>query len=314
MPLHTQAKAVLERRAASQPKTPPTTPEEVQKAFDNTWREAGPEVFKVEDRRIPGPRGEIPVRIYWPSEGGPFPALAEFHGGGFVHGNIESYDGNCRRLCMGVGCVVVNVGYRKAPENKFPAAAEDCYAVTKWVADNGASIGVDPTRMAVGGDSAGGNLSTVVSLMARDRGGPSLVLQILMVPAVHRAFGPLTYDREETPGGKTTSTPMDGGWKAYLRDETDATNIYACPIIADLRGLPPALVLTAEFDVFRDEGKAYAEKLKQAGVPTTFKEYEGMFHQFHMYPSNVDGGKEGLNQEIEALKVAFARQPIAAAR
>ena len=307
MPLHPQAKAVLERRAASQPKTPPTTQEERLKAFENTWREAGPEVYKTEDRRIPGSGGEIPVRIYWPSEEGPLPVLIEFHGGGFMHGDIESYDGNCRRLSIGAGCVVVNVDYRKAPDHKFPAAAEDCYAVTKWAMENAASINVDPTKIAVGGDSAGGNLATVVSLMARDRGGPSIALQILMVPAVHRAFSPLTYDREETPGGKAESTPMNGGWLAYLRDETDATNIYACPIIADLTGLPPALVLTAEFDTFRDEGKAYAEKLKQAGVPTIFKEYEGMFHQFHMYPSYVDGGKEGLNQEIERLRAAFAQ-------
>ena len=262
-------------------------------------------MFKVEDRRILGPGGDIPVRIYWPSAEVGLPALVEFHGGGFVHGDIESYDGNCRRLCVGASCVVVNVDYRKAPENKFPAAADDCYAVTKWVSENGAGINVEPTRIAVGGDSCGANLATVVCLMARDRGGPTISLQILMCPAVHRAYSPLTYDRNETPGGQATTTPMDSGWRAYLRDEIDATNIHACPFIADLRGLPPALVLTAEYDTFRDEGRAYAERLKEAGVPTTFRECEGMFHQFHMYPGYVDGGREALEQEISSLKAAL---------
>jgi acetyl esterase len=303
MPMHQQARDVLEWRAASQPKTAPTALGDRRKAFFNTWRENGPEVYKVENLRIPGPGGEIPVRVYIPSAGGPFPALMEFHGGGFVFGGIDSYDGNCRRLCVGAGCVVVNVDYRLAPENKFPASPEDCYAATKWVVDNASSINVDPTRVATGGDSAGGNLSAVVALMSRDMGGPALVLQILMCPVTHRNFEPLTYDIDETP-----PSAKEFWWKQYLNDESEATNPYAAPLNADLTGLPPALVLTAEFDSLRDEGEAYAEKLRLFGIPTTSKRYEGMFHQFHMYPSFVDGGSEALQQEIDALKAAFADQ------
>ena len=166
---------------------------------------------------------------------------------------------------------------------------------------------MDPAKLAVGGDSAGGNLAAVVSLMARDRGGPAIVQQLNICPAVHRRFSPLTYDREETPGGKSDLPPMDGSWRHYLKDEADETNPYACPIHADLRGLPPALVITAEYDTLRDEGEAFAEKLKQAGVPTVGKRYEGMIHVFHMYPGSIDGGREALQQEIDTLKAAFAR-------
>ena len=308
MPIHPQVRAVLERRGNSgMPES--ASMDDMRRLFFDTWREAGPEVFKVEDRRIPGPAGEIPVRIYTPSEDGPFPVLLEFHGGGWVFGGIESYDGNCRRLCRGADCVVVNVGYRLAPENKFPAAVDDAYAATKWVADNAASINVDPTRIAVGGDSAGANMSTVVALMARERGGPPLALQILVCPAVQRDFTPLTYDREETP-----PMPVPWFWQQYLNDEADASNPYACPMHADLRGLPPALVITAEYDPVSDEGAAFAEKLKQAGVPTTFKHYEGMIHIFHQYPGFIDGAREAVEQEVDALKAAFAGQPVPGAR
>ena len=314
MPIHPQVRVVLERRAAGAPTTPPTSVEEERQRFDNTWREGGPEVFKVEDRRIPGPAGEIPVRIYWPSDGGPFPALLEFHGGAFVHGGIGQLDGNCRRLCVGAGCLVVNVDYRLAPENKFPAAPEDCYAATKWVAENAASLNVDPTRIAVWGDNAGANFASVVCLMARDRGGPPIVQQILMCPAVHRNFSPLTFDKEETPGGNRKVPPMDSAWRHYLRDETEATNPYACPIHADLRGLPPALVVTAEYNILRDEGEAYAEKLKRAGVPTVSKRYEGMVHVFHMYPASIDSAKVAEAQVVDALNAAFARQVVSEPR
>ena len=296
----------MERRAASQPKTPPTTLEERRKALVNTWREGGPEVFKVEDRRIPGPGGEIPVRIYWPSGGGPFPALMLFHGGSFIRGNIDTYDGISRRLCAAASCVVVNVDYRLAPENKFPAAPEDCYGATKWVADNAASINVDPTKIVVQGSSAGGNLAAVVALMARDRGGPSLVLQVLLCPASQEHFTPQTDVEEEAKA--------DSIWRQYLRNEADAANPYACPMYADLRGLPPALVITAEYDSLRDAGEAYAEKLRQAGVPTTSKCYEGMFHIFYNFPASIDSAKAAEDQEVDALKVVFAGQPVPGAR
>ena len=306
MPLHPQAKAVIEKRAASG-YPPAGSQDEIQvkrQRFNETWREPGPEVGKVEDRSIPGPNGDIPIRVYTPPAGsGPFPALMLFHGGGFVLGNINSYDGNARRLCVGASCVVVSVDYRVAPENKFPAAPEDCYAATVWVAENGAGLGVDSTKIATCGDSAGGNLATVVALMARDRGGPKLSLQIMRVPVTHRNFSPITIDREETP-----KSNKEWWWVQYLENESDAKNPYAAPMeTEDLSGLPPALIVTAEYDELRDEGEAYAERLKQAGIPTTCTRYDGMFHVFQMYPGYIDVAKEALERECAALKEAFSR-------
>ena len=305
MPIHPQGQAVIDRRSASgYPAPGADAPLSVKRQyFVNTWREPGPEVGKVEGRRVPGPNGEIPIRIYTPPTGAaPFPVHMLFHGGGFVLGNIETYDGNSRRLCVGAECMVVSVDYRLAPENKFPAAPEDAYAATCWVAQNAASINADPTRMSMGGDSAGGNLATVTAMMARDRGGPKLSLQILMCPVTHRDFSPTTFNKEETP-----RSSKESWWVQYLNDESEAKNPYACPLEAeDLSGLPTALVVTNEFDELRDEGEAYAERLKQAGVPTTLTRYDGMFHVFHMYPTYIDAAREAVEQECAALRAAFA--------
>ena len=305
MPLDPQAVTVIERRDAS---TQPllgadASLAERRERFNQTWREPGPAVGGVEDRLIPGPRGDIPVRIYTPEGSGPFPILMLFHGGGFVFGNIEAYDGNARRICVGVDCIVVNVKYRVAPENKFPAAPEDCYSATLWAVENAASINGDASRLAVCGDSAGGNLSTVVCMMARDKRGPTIRFQSLRCPVTHRNFEPLTVDPEITPkGGRTW------WWTQYLADEADAQNPYACPMASkNLTGLPPALIITAEYDELRDEGEAYADMLKAAGVPTTCVRYEGMFHVFHMYPAYIDKAKQALDQEFTMMKEAFAR-------
>ncbi len=205
------------------------------------------------------------MRIYTPPGDGPFPIVMLLHGGGFVFGNIDSYDGNARRICVGAGCMVVNVEYRVAPENKFPAAPDDCYAATVWVAENAESLSGDANRIAVCGDSAGGNLSTVVCMMARDKSGPAIRLQVLRCPVTHRNFEPLTVDPEITP-----RSGRNWWWTQYLADEADAKNPYACPMVStDLTGLPSALIITAEYDELRDEGEAYAEMLAQAGVHTT---------------------------------------------
>ena len=303
--MHPQAQAVIEKRAASgYPPPGAEAPLHVRRQyFNDTWREPGPEVGKVEDRLVPGPHGDIPIRVYTPAAGsGPFPVLMLFHGGGFVFGNINTYDGNARRLCVGAHCMVVSVDYRMAPEHKFPAAPEDCYAATVWVTQQASSLNADPTRMATAGDSAGGNLATVVALMARDRGGPKLALQIMRCPVTHRDFTPITIDRDATP-----KTNKDWWWRQYLRDESEAENPYACPMQAkDLSHLPPALIMTAEYDVLRDEGEAYAERLQQAGVPTTCMRYAGMFHVFHMYPASIDAAQEHLEKECAALRTAFA--------
>lgn len=305
MALDPQAVAIIERRTSSGYPPPGTDAplEARRKYFNDTWREVGPEVGKVENKNIPGPHGEIPIRIYTPSGSGPFPVLMLFHGGGFVFGNIDTYEGNARRICVGANCIVVNVEYRVAPENKFPAAADDCYAATVWVAQNGATINADGSKIATCGDSAGGNLSTVVSMMARDKGGPKICLQVMRCPVTHRNFEPLTVDPEFTP-----KSSRDWWWKQYLPDESRAKNPYACPMASeDLSGLPPALIITAEYDELRDEGEAYAQRLKDAGVPTTCVRYEGMFHVFHMYPAYIDKAKHALDQEFNMLKEAFAR-------
>ena len=267
----------------------------------------GPEVAKVEDRLIPVSGGDIPIRVYTPTAGGPFPILVWFHGGGWVLGNVDLADGSCRRLAVGADCVVVSVGYRLAPENKFPAAADDCYAATVWASENAASINADGSRVAVGGDSAGGNLAAAISLMARDKGGPRLVHQLLVYPVIERDFGTKSYE-ENANGYQLTRDDMVWFWDHYLRDESDAANPYAAPTQAkDLSGLPPALVVTAEYDPLRDEGEAYAQRLKQAGVSTTCIRYDGMIHGFFRLASLIDKGKDATSQACSALKDAFAR-------
>jgi acetyl esterase len=265
------------------------------------------EVGKVENRTIPGPAGEIPVRIYTPYGQGPFPSLVYYHGGGWVVGDLDGADVPCRLLTNRANCVVVSVDYRLAPEHKFPAAVEDAYAAAKWVVENAPSIQVDPARVAVGGDSAGGNLAAVVALMARDRGGPSLLYQMLIYPVTHHAYNTDSY-RENAEGYFLTKDMMVWFWNHYLRDEQDGKNPYASPLLADnLSGLPPALVITAEYDPLRDEGEAYAERLKAAGIPVEVTRYNGMIHGFFWMPGALEQGKKAIEQAANALKQAFSR-------
>jgi len=229
---------------------------------------------------VPGAGGAIPVRIYVPQGNRPMPGLVFFHGGGWARGSLQTHDPLCRSLANAGGCIVVSVDYRMAPEHTFPAAAEDCYAVTKWVYDNARSLNFDPNRLGVGGSSAGGNLSAVVPLMARDRGGPPLRFQLLTYPVCDDNFDRPSY--VNNPKGKIISrAQMQWFWDMYVPDKKDRGNPYATPMREkNLRGLPPALVLTAEYDPLRDEGAAYAARLKEAGVETEHVDYEGMVHGF----------------------------------
>lgn len=262
-------------------------------------------VARVEDRTVPGPGGEIPVRVYTPEGTGPFPCLVYFHGGGWVIGSIETHDHVARPLAARTPCVVVSVEYRLAPEHKFPAAAEDAYAATQWVAANAASLNVDATRIAVGGDSAGGNLATVTCLMARERGGPRLVFQLLYYPVTGHDFETASYLENANIGGLTRAD-MIWFWNHYLARKEDALNPYATPLRAeDLRGLPPALIMAAEYDPLRDEDAAYAERLRRAGVPVRYVCYEGMIHGFISRASVLDQGKKGLEESVAALQEAF---------
>ncbi len=263
-------------------------------------------VAVVYDRTIPGPDGDVPVRVYRPVEGGdPLPVVVYFHGGGWVICDLDTHDGTCRALANGVNAVVVSVDYRLAPEHKFPAAAEDAYEVTSWVAAHADELGVEPSRLAVAGDSAGGNLAAVVALMARDRGGPAITFQLLVYPVTNHSFDTDSY-RENADGYFLHRASMEWYWRQYLADERDGANPYASPLrVEDARGLPPGMVITAEFDPLRDEGEAYGRKLAEAGVPFDVRRYDGVFHGFFSMVAFLDGAKQATADAHAALRDAL---------
>lgn len=308
MPLDPQAKAILDAMNAAPPiDTKTLEPAAMRLMYDNMLPPSEPvAVAAVRDRKLPGTAGEIPIRIYTPEGRAPFPVLAWFHGGGFVIGGLASHDGVCRELCVESGCLVVSVDYRLAPEHRFPAAPDDCYAATRWLAEHGAEIGADPTRIAVGGDSAGGNLAAVVALMARDRGGPNLRHQLLVYPVTDHSFETRSYG-ENAEGYMLTRDMMQWFWGHYLTDASQGRNPLASPLRAkSLEGLPPATVITAEFDPLRDEGEAFAERLIAAGVRTHLTRYDGVFHGFFSMANVIDRGRRAVEQAARALRQAFA--------
>ena len=307
MPLDPQARTVLDQMAAlGVPAMNTLAPEVARANVEAAPRPQGPEVHRVEDQSFPGPAGDVPVRVYTPEGAGPFPALVWFHGGGWVIGSPSMSDATMRIIANEVGCVAVSVDYRLAPESKFPAAADDCYAATKWVADSAAALNVNGGKIAVGGDSAGGNLAAVVSLMARDKGGPPLSLQVLVYPVIDRDYSRPSY-RENAEGYLLSKEMMVWFWDLYLRNEADASNPYAAPIkAADLTGVAPALVITAEFDPLRDEGEAYGQRLADAGVPTVCSRYDGMIHGFFGMVEAIDRSRVASKEASDALKRAFA--------
>jgi acetyl esterase len=308
LPLDPQVQTLLEQRAVlGEPPLNTLTPTQARANAEARPPATGPEVANVEDRTIPGPAGEIPVRIYTPSGTGLFPTLVYFHGGGWVVGTLDMSDGTCRNLCVGGECVVISVDYRLAPEAKFPAAADDCYAVTEWVSSNASTIGAKPDKIAVGGGSAGANLAAAVCLMALDREGPALAFQLLIYPVTDSNFETASY-RENADGYMLTRDSMIWYWDQYLNSPSEASNPYAAPLQArDLGGLPPALVMTAEFDPLRDEGEAYARRLEAAGVPTQCVRYDGMIHGFFGMHDSVDKAREAVTHASAALRSAFTR-------
>ena len=310
MPLDPQVVTIMEQLAAlGLPAAHTVSAQEARANARLRPRAAGPEVAQVEDRTIPGPESETPVRIYTPVGDGPFPVLVWYHGGGWVVGDLDSADATARQLTVGSGCLVVSVDYRLAPETKFPGPAEDCYQAMEWAAANAGSLKGDGTKLAVGGDSAGGNLAAAVSLMSRDRNGPAVSFQLLVYPVTDRDFDTVSYV-DNADGYQLSRDGMVWYWDHYLADDGDAANPYAAPLQAgDLSGLPPALVITAEYDPLRDEGEAYADRLAGAGVETTCTRYDGMIHGFFGMAAAVDQGRQAVDQACVLLKDTLA-QPV----
>lgn len=309
MPLDPQAQKVLDATAAlGLPPTEQMTPAEARESMRARTAALGPveDVARVDDHQVPVDGGTITVRCYTPAGRGHFPAYVYFHGGGWVIGDIETHDGICRSLANASGSVVASVDYRLAPEHKYPVAAEDAYAATQWVAREAGRLGVDGRRLAVGGDSAGGNLAAAVCLMSRDRSGPTLALQVLAYPVTHYNLDTRSY-RDYADGYLLTRNSMRWFWDHYLRRPEDGAQPYASPLSAPkLHGLPAALIITAEYDPLRDEGEAYAARLREAGVPVTMTRYPGMIHGFLRMINIMDQARAARDEIAGALKKAFA--------
>ncbi|HEY7124014.1 MAG TPA: alpha/beta hydrolase [Ktedonobacterales bacterium] len=264
-------------------------------------------VGSFEDMTLPGK--EIPVRIYQPGSQGPYPVLVYFHGGGWVLGSPAFCDAACRALTNLAQCIVVSVDYRLAPEHPFPAAVDDAFDTLQWVLENAPSIGGDPQRVAVGGESAGGNLATVATLRARDEGKPLPIYQVLVYPVLNYAFDTPSYT-ENADARPLSRESMRWFWKHYLPNEEAGTHPYASPLRAEsLAGLPPALVITAEYDPLRDEGEAYAQRLSEAGVPVVLSRYKDMTHQFFAMLPVVEDAHKAVLEVAAGLRSAFSREP-----
>jgi acetyl esterase len=312
-PLHPQARALLQRIAASGlPPVHTQSPVDARRSFVQRRRITQPDppaVHLVLDLTAPGARGEVPVRLYRPMAWGPLlPCLVFFHGGGWVIGDLESHDVLCRQLSIGSGCAIVAVDYALAPEHPFPAAIEDCMAATRWVHAQASTLGVDPARIGVGGDSAGGTLAAVVAITARDANAPPLAWQMLVYPT--------TDQRRATPSHRTNASGFlltaeslrwyhDNYLGSALHDSDWRASPLACP---DLGGLPPALVLVAGFDPLRDEGIQYAQALDEAGTRATLIAFERQIHGFVTMGRVIDEANDAV-----ALLAAAMRQALSVA-
>jgi acetyl esterase len=307
MPIDPTARLIIDAMEKNFPPLDPTISgtemrKKVEEAAAKVMPAAGdPEpVGEVINRTVPGPGGDIPIRIYKPAAPAGVPIAAFFHGGGFVLCDLDSHDGICRAICNAAPAVIVAVDYRRAPESRYPAAVDDCYAVTLWAFEHAEELGADPAQLSVIGDSAGGNLAAAVALMARDRSAPPLVGQVLVYPmldwngdtASHRETGDDYYLKHEE---------VMYYWGEYLADPSQGREPYASPSFAgDFSGLAPALIATAEFDPLRDEGEAYADSLAAAGVSATKHRYDGMFHSFFSFMGVLPAATE-LRDEIAAF-------------
>jgi acetyl esterase len=307
MPLHPEAQQLLAALDAAG--LPPfehmTVPQarEAAKGFIDLQGE--PEEIATEDRTIPGPAGDIPARVYTPGGDGPKPVIVYFHGGGWVIGDLDVCDNPVRRIANRTGAVVVSIDYRLAPEHVYPAAFDDSFAATAWVAEHAAELGGDPERIATCGDSAGANLAAAVAIAARDRQGPRLAAQLLLYPVTDFNFTTPSYE-QNGEGYLLTKGSMQWFWAHYLGAQELGKDALACPARADnLVGLPPAFVATAEFDPLRDEGEAYAANLRNASVDVTAKRYDGMLHGFAWTLGATPSGAVLIDDLATALRNAL---------
>jgi acetyl esterase len=306
VPLDPQAQAICDLTNATRVEM---APEERVEMTRNGWglylamTGGTPEpVFAVEDRDADG----VPVRVYRPAPEANLPVVVVFHGGGWVIGNVEQYDGTARQLANASGAIVVSVEYRLSPEHPFPAPLDDCWQALQWAAKHAADFGGDPTRVAVGGDSAGANLAAVCALRARDEGGPALALQVLVYPACDANAGTESYASNGT-GYLLEAEQMHWFYDCYTAGgKIDPTDRRISPALApSLVGVAPAVVITAEYDPLRDEGEAYAERLRAADVAVEHRRYDGMIHGFFGCPGAFDASAEAMDQVGTALRRAF---------
>lgn len=302
-----QVKTILEKMAAAGI-TRPATVADVRKAYLFYPKLSGvPEqVFRIEDREVPGPAGNIPIRVYVPSSKNGLPILVFFHGGGFVAGGLDSHDTALRSVANRCECIVVSVAYRLAPEKKYPAAPEDAYAATKWVAEHGTEIGGDANRIAVGGDGAGGNLAAVVTLMARERGTPRLVFQVLIYPSLDASTVRPSW-WEETDAPTVSREAKRDISRVYLPITANLQDPFIAPVHAkSLKNLPSALLITYESDnPMRYEGEEYAKRLTQDGVAVKVSKYPNVLHGFFLMAGDLDAGKKCIEETASALRNAF---------
>jgi acetyl esterase len=310
--LHPQVLAIRDRLRRDRVPHLSTLSLEQARAADRAAAAAGTgdaePVMEVRQLEIPGPAGQLPARAYRPAGTGPLPLLVYFYGGGWSLGTLDTCDGVCRMITNAAGCVTVAAGYRLAPEHKFPAAVEDCYAGARWVAAHAAELGADATRLAVGGDSSGGNLAAAVALRARDAGGPAIAHQLLVYPNTDYQADTLSM-RDVADEYFFNPASVRWYWGMYLAAPEDGENPLASPLRADdLSGLPSATVITAGYDPLRDEAEQYAGKLQAAGVPAQVIRYDGMMHGFFTMVGTLDTARTAVLEAAARLRVAFAAQ------
>lgn len=264
-------------------------------------------VADISDSTIPGPGGDLAVRVYTPDGPGPFPALLYLHGGGWVIGSLDANNNLCTELSARAEAVVIAVDYRKAPEASFPAGSDDCMEALRWIAANAQQLNIDPARIAVGGDSAGANLSAVTAQRTRDEGGPRLCGQLLFYPMVRLAGGPTASMLANAEGPLLSRTDIEYFVNHYVGKGVEARHPYCSPLLADsFADLAPALVQTAEFDPLLDDGEDYARALKDAGNDVVLTRYDGAFHGMLCFPTALDQSKEMLTEAIDWLRKRFA--------